>query len=94
MLFCLGAGRVEIYGRIRQLHADLGGSRPVQVALQMPEGLLLFALSIADILEEFATCQTIVFGDVTYGACCIDDLGAKALCLDLMVSSQIIFPFL
>lgn len=57
----------------------------MQVALQMPEGLLLFALTIADILEEFSECQTIVFGDVTYGACCIDDLGAKALCVDLLV---------
>ncbi|XP_022649359.1 2-(3-amino-3-carboxypropyl)histidine synthase subunit 1-like isoform X1 [Varroa destructor] len=71
--------------RIRQLHAGLGGARSVQVALQMPEGLLLFALTIADILEEFSECQTIVFGDVTYGACCIDDLGAKALCVDLLV---------
>ncbi|OQR74729.1 diphthamide biosynthesis protein 1-like [Tropilaelaps mercedesae] len=78
----------EIYKtvhRIRQLHVELGGVRPVQVALQMPEGLLLFALTVADILEQFSECQTIVFGDVTYGACCIDDLGAKALCLDLLV---------
>ncbi|XP_003744317.1 2-(3-amino-3-carboxypropyl)histidine synthase subunit 1 [Galendromus occidentalis] len=76
----------EIYKtvhRIRQLSAEL--SRPVQVALQLPEGLLIFALPISDILEEFCECSTVVFGDVTYGACCIDDLGAKALSLDLLI---------
>lgn len=55
------------------------------VALQFPEGLLIFALTIADILEKFTGAQTIIMGDVTYGACCVDDFTARALGADLMV---------
>ncbi|KAL3285087.1 hypothetical protein HHI36_019211 [Cryptolaemus montrouzieri] len=55
------------------------------VALQMPEGLLLYATTIADIIEDFSDAETIIMGDVTYGACCIDDLTAKSLGVDLMV---------
>lgn len=57
-----------------------------RVALQMPEGLLLFATTIADILETFcAGVETVIMGDVTYGACCIDDFTARALDCDLLV---------
>lgn len=55
------------------------------IALQMPEGLLLFATTISDIIREFTDADTIIMGDVTYGACCIDDLTAKALGVDLLV---------
>lgn len=55
------------------------------VALQFPEGLLLFALTISDILEKFTSVETVILGDVTYGACCIDDFTARALGADLMV---------
>lgn len=55
------------------------------VALQFPEGLLIFALTISDILEKFTGVQIIIMGDVTYGACCVDDFTAKALGADLMV---------
>lgn len=57
-----------------------------RVALQMPEGLLLFACTIADILETFCSgIETAIMGDVTYGACCIDDFTARALGCDLLV---------
>lgn len=56
-----------------------------RVALQFPEGLLMFACTIADIVERFADCETIIMGDVTYGACCVDDFTARALGADLMV---------
>ncbi|KAI9089591.1 putative diphthamide synthesis protein-domain-containing protein [Phlyctochytrium arcticum] len=56
-----------------------------KVALQFPEGLLMFALTIADILEQFAQVETLVMGDVTYGACCVDDFTARALQCDFMV---------
>ncbi len=87
-----------------------------RVALQFPEGLLVYSCLIADILEEcrppthftcaprslaltrvrscvcgvrvcdrFAGVETIVMGDVTYGACCIDDFTAKALDADFLV---------
>lgn len=57
------------------------------VALQMPEGLLMYACTIADVLKRFCTVvDTVsVMGDVTYGACCVDDLGARALGADLLV---------
>lgn len=55
------------------------------VALQMPEGLLLFATTIADIIKEFTGADAVIMGDVTYGACCIDDLTAKALGVELLI---------
>ncbi|XP_014666087.1 PREDICTED: diphthamide biosynthesis protein 1-like [Priapulus caudatus] len=59
------------------------GSR--KVALQFPEGLLMFACTIADIIEKFSGAETLVMADVTYGACCVDDYTARALGADLMV---------
>jgi 2-(3-amino-3-carboxypropyl)histidine synthase len=56
-----------------------------RVALQFPEGLLLFACPIVDILTRFCGCDCIVMGDVAYGACCVDDIGAKAMGCDLLV---------
>ena len=57
-----------------------------KVALQMPEGLLMFATTISDILTQFCPdASTIIMGDVTYGACCIDDYTARALGCDLLV---------
>jgi len=55
---------------------------------------LMYACMIADILRKFCGGEgdggeglksVSVLGDVTYGACCIDDLGAKALGADLLV---------
>lgn len=51
----------------------------------MPEGLLLYAPIIADILEQFCGVQSIIMGDVTYGACCIDDFTAKSLGCDFLI---------
>ncbi|XP_015593804.1 2-(3-amino-3-carboxypropyl)histidine synthase subunit 1 [Cephus cinctus] len=56
-----------------------------RVALQMPEGLLMYATTIADIIEDFTGADSVIMGDVTYGACCIDDFTAKALNVDLLV---------
>ncbi|XP_034179615.1 diphthamide biosynthesis 1 [Osmia lignaria lignaria] len=56
-----------------------------RVALQMPEGLLMYATTIADIIEEFTEAETVIMGDVTYGACCIDDYTAKALDADFLI---------
>lgn len=54
-------------------------------ALQFPEGLLMYACIISDILERFAGVETLVMGDVTYGACCVDDYSARSLGADFMV---------
>ena len=57
-----------------------------RVALQFPEGLLLFATTISDIITQFCpNTETVIMGDVTYGACCIDDYTAKALDCDLLI---------
>lgn len=60
-------------------------SNAKMVALQMPEGLLIFSTTICDIIREFTAADVCIMGDVTYGACCIDDLTAKALGVDLLV---------
>ncbi|KAL7471546.1 hypothetical protein ACHAXS_011840 [Conticribra weissflogii] len=82
-------------------------ARARHVALQLPEGLLMYASTIGDILVNFsyrfrpaaeegreggtgpapprAIESLSVLGDVTYGACCIDDLSARALGCDLLV---------
>lgn len=64
--------------RINQLKAR-------RVALQMPEGCLMYAICISDIIEEFTGAETVIMGDVTYGACCVDDYAAEALQVDLLV---------
>jgi 2-(3-amino-3-carboxypropyl)histidine synthase len=57
------------------------------VALQMPEGLLMYATTLADILKRCSPflSQISVLGDVTYGACCVADLDAKALGASLLI---------
>ncbi|XP_065902106.1 2-(3-amino-3-carboxypropyl)histidine synthase subunit 1-like [Dysidea avara] len=64
--------------RIRQANAST-------VAIQFPEGLLMFSCTIADIIEQFTGASVIIMGDVTYGACCVDDFTAKALGADFMI---------
>lgn len=56
-----------------------------RVALQLPEGLLMFACPISDIIQKFTDADTIIMGDVTYGACCVDDYTAGALGADLLI---------
>ncbi|EDV21578.1 uncharacterized protein TRIADDRAFT_3141, partial [Trichoplax adhaerens] len=56
-----------------------------RVALQFPEGLLMFSCLIADIIERFTDAEVIIMGEVTYGACCVDDYTARALGADLMI---------
>lgn len=57
------------------------------VALQMPEGLLMYANVLGDLIKRFApsVSHITVLGDVTYGACCIDDLAARAIEADLLI---------
>lgn len=58
-----------------------------RVALQMPEGLTMFACSLVDLVERFGgeDVEAVVLGDVTYGACCVDDYSAIALGCDFLV---------
>ncbi|CAB0042598.1 unnamed protein product [Trichogramma brassicae] len=56
-----------------------------RVALQMPEGLLVYAPTICDIIQSFTEANTVIMGDVTYGACCVDDYTAKAIGVDFLI---------
>ncbi|XP_057502693.1 uncharacterized protein LOC130786405 [Actinidia eriantha] len=57
-----------------------------RVALQFPEGLLMYSLILSDVFSAFATVDTcFVLGDVTYGACCVDYLSSAALGADLLI---------
>ncbi|KAL7753437.1 Diphthamide biosynthesis protein 1 [Sorochytrium milnesiophthora] len=71
----------EIHKSVHQIQ-KFGAKR---VALQMPEGLQMFACAISDILEQFTGVETVIMGDVTYGACCIDDFSAIALGCDFLI---------
>jgi 2-(3-amino-3-carboxypropyl)histidine synthase len=72
----------EIHKTIHRIRAQ----QAKRVALQMPEGLLMFATTISDILTQSCPgIETLIMGDVTYGACCIDDYTARALGCDLLV---------
>lgn len=68
----------KILTRIR----ESGCSR---VGLQFPEGLFVFAVPLVRILERFSSARVLVFGDVTYGACCVDDFTARALGCDFLI---------
>ncbi len=57
----------------------------VTVALQFPEGLLMYACIISDIITRFTGAKVIILGDVTYGACCIDDYTAHKLGASLLI---------
>ena len=45
----------------------------------------MLALTISDILEEFCQAETVIMGDVTYGACCVDNRTAISLGADLFM---------
>lgn len=56
------------------------------LALQFPEGLLLYATTLSDIFQTHAGVEDVVIlGDVTYGACCVDDYTAASLGCDFLV---------
>jgi 2-(3-amino-3-carboxypropyl)histidine synthase len=59
----------------------------LKVSLQFPEGLMLYACIIADILTTFSKpkVEIVIMGDVTYGACCVDDIASDQMGCDLLV---------
>ncbi|KAI9710189.1 MAG: Diphthamide biosynthesis protein 1 [Chrysothrix sp. TS-e1954] len=77
----------ELPKTIHRIRSASTTTTPIRsVALQFPEGLLLFAPTISDILTGFCPgIETVILGDVTYGACCVDDYTARALGCDLLV---------
>lgn len=65
------------------------GSR--RILLQLPEGLIRFGPVLVDIMSAYFTekgltdIRFITMGDLTYGACCIDDYLASSMGCDLIV---------
>ncbi|KAI4835863.1 diphthamide biosynthesis protein 1 [Plasmodium brasilianum] len=57
------------------------------IALQLPEGLLIWGLYLSEIFYFFCNCveEVMILGDVTYGGCCIDDFTSKKLKCDLLI---------
>lgn len=57
------------------------------IVLQLPEGLLIWGLYLSEIFYFFCESveEVIVLGDVTYGACCIDDFTSQKLQCDLII---------
>ncbi|KAE9612845.1 hypothetical protein Lal_00027765 [Lupinus albus] len=61
-------------------------TRANRIALQFPEGLLMYSLILSDIFTTFSdVSKCFILGDVTYGACCVDDFSAVALGADLLI---------
>lgn len=62
-----------------------------RVLLQLPEGLIRFGAILVDILSGYfrendeSKVDIITMGDLTYGACCIDDYLAESMGCDLIV---------
>ena len=70
---------------VRKTVARARGLGARRVALQLPVGLLRWGCARADIIARFARAEAVILGDVAYGACCVDDLAARALGCDLLV---------
>ncbi|KAK9757044.1 hypothetical protein RND81_01G136700 [Saponaria officinalis] len=46
----------------------------------------MYSLTLSDIFRTFAdAAEVFVLADVTYGACCVDDLAAAALGVDILI---------
>lgn len=62
-----------------------------RILLQLPEGLIRFGPVLVDIFRAYFSqngvndIQFITMGDLTYGACCIDDYLASSMGCDLIV---------
>lgn len=59
--------------------------KATRVALQFPEGLMMYACLLSDVFERFCDVECVILGDVTYGACCVDDFTARAMNCDLLI---------
>ena len=45
----------------------------------------MYACIISDIFENFTNSECIIMADVTYGACCVDDLTAHEIGCDFLI---------
>ena len=69
----------------RILNEKANCSSTMIVGLQFPEGLVQYSFILCDIFSFFCGVDTIIFGDANYGACCVDDISAKSLNVNLLI---------
>lgn len=61
----------EIWKTLYRIHlskSKIESSDCFKVALQFPEGLLIYSTLISDIVQKYCDVTTVIMGDVTYGA--------------------------
>ena len=51
----------------------------------MPEGLHMYGCMLSDLFEYFTNSETYIHAEITYGACCIDDIAADELGADFLI---------
>jgi 2-(3-amino-3-carboxypropyl)histidine synthase len=64
---------------------EIKSSEALMVALQFPEGLKTYAVSVAAEIEDKTDARVLIFVDPTYGACDIKEGQLKKLGVDLLV---------
>lgn len=72
-------------------------TRPKRVALQLPDGLQMFATQLVTLISQFTfydfanaestddLIECVILADTTYGACCIDDFTAASLDCQVLI---------
>ncbi|MEA1925275.1 MAG: diphthamide synthesis protein [Candidatus Altiarchaeota archaeon] len=64
---------------------EIKSSEAGMVALQFPEGLKTYAVSVAAEVEDKTNATALIFVDPTYGACDIKECQLEKLGVDLLV---------
>ncbi|OYT25855.1 MAG: hypothetical protein B6U97_04835 [Candidatus Altiarchaeales archaeon ex4484_96] len=64
---------------------EINSSKARRVALQFPEGLKKYAVSVALEIENKTEAKTFIFVDPTYGACDTKDAQLEKLDIDLLL---------
>lgn len=73
----------EVHKSVHRLRRD----KARHVGVHLPDGLCQWATVLADIFMRFVPSveTSTILGDMTFGACCIDDLGARAVGVDFLI---------
>ncbi len=64
---------------------EINSSEAKMVALQFPEGLKTYAVSVAAEIEDKTKAKALIFIDPTYGACDTKDSQLEKLGVDLLI---------
>lgn len=56
-----------------------------KVALQFPDDLLVYSVTIAKKLEDATGAKTYILGDTSYGSCCVDEVAAEHVGAEVLI---------